>query len=296
MNVLLTGSNGFLGSLLYKELKKIYYVERLSRKNSDINVDLSLSIPVFSKNYDLVIHSAGKAHYIPKNISESCEFFNTNVTGTENLLNALVKNKLPKYFVFISSVSVYGQSEGALINEKFPLMATDPYGKSKIEAENIITEWCREYNVVCTILRLPLIVDINAPGNLKSMINSIRSGYYFNVAGGFAKKSMILPFDIAKYIPIACKIGGIYNLTDSYNPSFKELSQLIATKFQKKYVFNLPYWVALILANFGDLVGDRFPINTLKLKKICATLTFDDTLAKQTFDWNPTPVLKGLKF
>ena len=295
MQILLTGSNGFLGTILYNDLKKSHSVYSLSRKNSDFNVDLSSTVPLFAKNFDLVIHAAGKAHFVPKNLSESKIFFETNVKGTENLLSALEMSNLPKYFLFISSVSVYGLCEGTMIDENCPLKASDPYGKSKIEAENLVLEWCNKHNIICTIFRLPLIADINAPGNLGSMVKAINRGFYFNIAGGFAKKSMVLPSDISKYIPIATKAGGIYNLTDSFNPSFKELSSIIASKFNKKYVLNIPFWFAKVLACFGDVLGEKFPINSLKLNKICATLTFDDSLAKYTFGWNPTPVLIGLK-
>lgn len=294
MDILLTGSNGFLGAILYKRLKNHFSIYRLSRNNADFNIDLSLKVPLFSKKFDLVIHAAGKAHFIPKTILDSTIFFDNNVRGTENLLKALENGNLPQYFIFISSVSVYGLTEGTMIDENSPLKATDPYGKSKIEAEKLILDWCKKHNVVCSILRLPLIADINAPGNLSAMIDAISGGYYFNIAGGFAKKSMVLPTDISKYIPLVAKVGGIYNLTDGYNPSFLELSSLIASKVGKKKVFNIPYWLAKAIAYCGDIIGEKFPINSLKLTKICTSLTFDDTLAKKTFGWNPTPVLKEL--
>ena len=39
--------------------------------------------------------------------------------------------------------------EGKNINENFPLLANDPYGKSKIEAEKLVSEWCNKQNVIC---------------------------------------------------------------------------------------------------------------------------------------------------
>jgi nucleoside-diphosphate-sugar epimerase len=290
---LLTGSNGFLGKYLINNLPAII-IKTLNRSTSDYEVDLSINIPYFTDNFDTVIHNAGKAHFVPKTDLEKHLFHDVNVLGTQNLLKGLTNN-LPKQFVFISSVSVYGLIEGESISESTPLLATDPYGKSKIEAESIVRTWCEEHNIICTILRLPLIVGENPPGNLGAMIRGIKKGYYFNIAAGNAKKSMVLAFDIAKFILKAAEIGGTYNLTDGIHPTFNELSKNLSQQFGKSFVPNMPLFVANLLAKFGDLLGNTFPINSNKLSKITSTLTFDDSKARNTFGWKPTPVLEGLK-
>ena len=295
MKVLITGSNGFLGNIINQKLKFNCDVNTLGRKNSDFCVDLSSANSInFTKQFDLIIHVAGKAHSIPKTQEEIISFNKVNFIGTKNLLNGLGSN-LPKQFVFISSVSVYGLIAGENISETTPLLANDPYGKSKIEAESIVRTWCEEHNVICTILRLPLIVGENPPGNLGAMIRGIKTGYYFNIAGGNAKKSMVLASDIAKFILKAAEIGGTYNLTDGIHPSFNELSKNLSQQFGRSFVPNMPLFVANLLAKFGDLLGNSFPINSNKLSKITSTLTFDDSKARNTFGWKPTPVLEGFK-
>jgi nucleoside-diphosphate-sugar epimerase len=297
INILLTGSNGFLGSAIKKHFdeKKLNYYT-LGRSNANILCDLKLPIEVSFQNFDLIIHAAGKAHSTPNTIFETKEFFDVNVNGTLNLLNGLESMScLPKKFVFISSVSVYGLIKGLNINEENPLLAIDPYGQSKIEAEIILKKWCEDHNVICTILRLPLILGSNPPGNLRSMINAIKNGYYFNIAGGNAKKSMVLASDIAKYILKAAEVGGTYNLTDGVHPSFNEFSKSISRNLGKSFVPNMPHFIAFVLAKFGDFFGNNFPLNSNKLAKITSTLTFNDTKARIAFGWNPSPVLESFK-
>ena len=207
----------------------------------------------------------------------------------------MIENKLPKKFIYISSVSVYGLNQGENINEDNPLVAEDPYGKSKIEAEANVKKWCDENNVICTILRLPLILGENPPGNLGVMIRGIKRGYYFNIGGGAAKKSMVLASDIAKFIFKAAEVGGIYNLTDGYHPTFNELSRNISHQLGKAFIPNLPLSFVNIVAKLADLFGNWVPINSKKLTKITSTLTFDDSKARNAFGWNPIPVLKGFK-
>lgn len=291
--VLLTGANGFLGKHVLKELN-VKWVTLGRNSQSDIIVDLSKKIPLLPL-VDLVVHSAGKAHSVPKTDLEKQSFFEVNVGGTENLLKGLEKAGLPKKFVFISSVSVYGIMSGNRINEEQPLMAQDSYGKSKILAEKLVQDWCMKNNIICTILRLPLVVGKNPPGNLGAMINGIRKGFYFNIAGGTAKKSMVLADDIGSIILKVAEVGGVYNLTDGYHPSFHEMSLLVSKQLGKDKVNNMPIWIAKIFAFFGDIIGSKFPINSDKLNKLNATLTFDDSKARQAFGWDPQTVLEGFK-
>ncbi len=293
MNILITGANGFLGKTILNVLNTNNIIT-LSRANSTLNFDLSNSIPLIDTHIDLVIHAAGKAHLNPITNDEILNFYTTNVIGTKNLLNGMVANP-PKKFVFISSVSVYGLISGQNIKESTILKARDPYGKSKIEAEDVIIKWCFDHKVKCTILRLPLVVGDNPPGNLGAMIRGIKKRYYFNIGCGNAKKSMVLASDVAKFILKASEIGGIYNLSDGYHPTFNELSKNIARKMGKSYVPNLPKLFAYVLAKFGDHLGDKFPLNSDKFLKITSTLTFDDNKARMAFGWDPFPVLDYFK-
>ena len=294
MKILLTGSSGFLGQVILHRLKNSYEIYTISgKKNVTQEIDLRYPFKI-NNSFDCVIHVAGKAHLVPQTHEDNKAFWDVNVIGTRNLLNAL-EAKPPKYFVFVSSVAVYGLDYGSEIDERCDLIANDPYGKSKIEAEVIVKKWCEENKVICTILRLPLVVGENPPGNLRAMIYGIKKGYYFNISGGTARKSMVLASDVAKFILKAAEVGGIYNLTDGYNPNFNELSYLISKQLGKKFAPNMPLFVAKVLATVGDILGSKFPINSDKLSKITSTLTFDDSKAREAFGWNPTPVLKGFK-
>lgn len=295
MKIILTGSSGFLGQYIFKELRKTHELMTLARNNASILVDLAKEIPKLPP-VDLVIHCAGKAHSVPKTEAEKQAFFEVNLSGTANLLKGLEQaDALPQSLVFISTVAVYGCESGRLIKEEQVLKATDPYGHSKVQAEQLVTEWCQKYKVICSILRLPLLVGENPPGNLGAMIKGIKKGYYFNIAGGQARKSMVLAADVAKVIPIVAEIGGIYNLTDGIHPNFAELSTAIAKQLHQKNSYNMPLWLARIVAGLGDLLGSKAPINNNKLNKITSDLTFDDRKARKLLNWKPMPILDFFK-
>lgn len=296
MKTLLTGRSGFLGKYILNHLntlgQEVYSIGR--GKSNDFIADLTNDFLLIPEDTNTVIHAAGLAHRKKKHKNDFKDFMNVNLEGTKNLLNTLTNFNIEN-FVFISSVAVYGNYKGLDIHENSPLLAKDPYGKSKILAEEIILKWALKKKVKVSILRLPLVVGNNPKGNLMDMINAINKGFYFHIDGGKAKKSMVLAEDVAKIIPIVSEIGGIFNLTDGYHPSFKELSNLISLQLGKPQCKNLPYLFAKLLSIFGDAFGDKFPINSNKLIKIISSLTFNDNKARQLLGWNPTPILNGFK-
>jgi nucleoside-diphosphate-sugar epimerase len=127
------------------------------------------------------------------------------------------------------------------------------------------------------------------------MLKAINKGYYFNIAGGKAKKSMVLAQDVANFISKVAALGGIYNLTDGLHPNFSELSNTISKQIKKKTPLNLPLFIANLMGYGGDIFGDNVPINSSKIRKITSDLTFDDSKARELVGWQPQSVLEYLK-
>ncbi|MBN3518700.1 NAD-dependent epimerase/dehydratase family protein [Algoriphagus lutimaris] len=292
MRVLLTGGSGFLGSYIYKALANNHDVITLGRSGKNtLQADFNKELPALP-NVDWVIHAASPAHFIPKTESEKQSFFDINVSGTEKLLKGLTK--LPKIFVFISTVAVYGLEEGEMIKESASLNADTPYGKSKAEAEILIQNWAKVNGVKAFIFRLPLVVGKNPPGNLSAIAKSIKKKMYFRIGKGLNKKSMVLAEDVANLISqLETKPSGIYHLCDPQPASLSEIDASIAAQFGYK-VKTIPDLPITLAAKIGDLLP-FFPLNTLKVKKLSSTLTFDTKKAINELNWKPNSVLGFLK-
>jgi len=289
---LLTGSTGFLGSIILKFFDK-NEVLTLARHNADIQVDLSKKIPIFNCKFNKVIHSAGLAHLTTK-VNKNQELFDKiNYVGTNNLLLGLKNSFIPDHFIFISSVAVYGISYGHNISENTPLLATDSYGLSKIKTEYLIKKWCIENNVICTILRPPLIIGLNPPGNFKDIIKAIKKRHYFNIQNNFSKRSMVLAEDIALLLKNIPMVNGDFNLSDGYHPSIFDFTNKISKQFHVKRPVVLPLFFFRILAFIGDNIYRNFPFNSKKLDKLTNTLTFDDSKARSCLYWQPKDVLNN---
>lgn len=294
---LLTGASGFLGRSISNQLTaQGFKVTGLGRVSQSLNIDIRKGFN-FDKDFDpdVVVHAAGKAHSVPRTQEEIKDFFDINFEGTKNLCAALEGLMIkPKSFIFISTVAVYGLDSGDKISENHPLKGETAYAKSKILAEEWLTNWAEKNRITLGILRLPLVAGPNPPGNLGTMIKGIYSGHYFSIGKADAQKSVVWQDDIGGIIPVLSKIGGTYNLTDGFHPSFKQLELVISKKLGKTNPKTIPFSVAKILAFAGNFLGSRFPINSDKLKKITSTLTFDDSKASNLLGWKPSLVLDQL--
>lgn len=296
VKLLFTGASGFLGSNLKPLLRNNFEVKTLGLTDEDdYKVNIANSVPDVDIHFDVVLHAAGKAHMVPKSEEEKKLFFDINYQGTVNLCRALEKSGLPKAFVFISTVAVYGLETGENITEEHPLNGDTPYALSKIRAEEFLTDWCTQNNVTLAIIRPSLIAGPNPPGNLGAMIKGIKTGAYLSIAGGKARKSVLMVQDIARLLPALIVKGGIYNVCDDSQPTFRELELLIAKQLGKRPPISIPYWIAKSMALVGDLLGNRAPINSLKLSKITESLTFSNEKAKRELGWEPMSVVENFK-
>lgn len=293
--LLFTGGTGFLGNNIRPILSKNYEVTTVGITPQDmIHSNLAKDVPELPEHYHVVLHACGKAHSVPKTEAEKQVFFDVNYQGTVNLCQGLEKVGVPKSFVFISTLSVYGTSVGEGIDETHPLDGTSPYAKSKIMAEEFLSDWAKKNNVILSILRPSLMVGPNAPGNLGAMVNGIKKGRYFNINHGAARKSLLMVYDIANVLPLLVEKGGVYNICDDTHPSYGELSKIMCEQLGKRPPLSIPMWVAKPLAWVGNIIPG-FPFNTYRLKKLTGTCTYSNEKIKSSLGWHPLSVLDNYK-
>ena len=301
MNILMTGASGFVGSRIYQTLVSEHTLTTIGRTPCSprhIYCDLAEQVPMLpNEQVDLVINAAGKADSVARNAADRADYQRVNVQGTAHLLAALEKQSiLPTSIVHLSTVLVYGCSAGQLLPETTALQAVDPYGVSKIEAEKLLREWAARTGVRLAILRLPLVVAEPLKGNLATMQTAIHKGYYVRIGNALAQRSIVRADDVATVLTRAADVGGTFNLTDGYHPTVRELEDSLARQLgRRKPIPAIPLPLIKVLARVGDginaVVGRRFPLDSIAVRKLTSTLTFSDELARQQLSWNPCPVL-----
>ena len=181
-NILITGGAGYIGrqiiNLIDKKKFNIVVVDNLNttKKNylpKNIKVE---KINILNKkkleklfsiyNFDGVIHLAAKCV-----VSESQKYpdiyYETNIIGTKNIIRYSKKFKV-KHFIFSSSCSIYGNSDG-IVKENNKKKPVSYYGKTKLIGENLIKRSFKNTKIKFVILRYFNVVG----ADLKNKIGEI---------------------------------------------------------------------------------------------------------------------------
>lgn len=197
--ILITGHKGFLGSYLFKILKKnknnlvkgkdidLYSNRRKYRQNF-----IKTNIRELSK-IDTIIHLAGiSTNYDPnQNIYKKLSF-KANYFDTLELAKKAKKNGIKK-FMFASSTSVYGNKNNKIVTEKSSLSPTTSYGKSKKKIEEKLIRMSGP-NFKVIILRMVTLFGISKRMRFDLLVNNLISSYITN-------KKIILTSDGMKIRP-----------------------------------------------------------------------------------------------
>lgn len=147
MKLLLTGANGFTGMHFSKiTTKKVgYEVFPLQANLTDSH---AVKFEVLKIKPDIVLHLAAISFVAH---GDADAIYRVNITGTQNLLQALsALDKPPKAVLLASSANVYGNARMEQIDESVPLLPANDYGVSKMAMEHIARLWMD---------RLPIIIS-----------------------------------------------------------------------------------------------------------------------------------------
>ena len=263
MKILVTGSEGFIGSHLIEALvKKKYNVRALVQYNSfnslgwiDVINDNAKKkietvlgdvrdkefIDSIFKGVDIVINMAALIS-IPYSYKASKSYIDTNVLGLLNLMNSSISANV-KQFIQISTSEVYGSPKNVSINENFPLNAQSPYAASKIAADQLALSFHKSFNLPVTIVR-----PFNTYGPrqstraiIPSIITQAIKKNIIEIGSTYPTRDLLYVEDTVGGIISAIgnkkSIGQVINIGTGYEISVKKLALKIGNILGVKIVF-----------------------------------------------------------
>ena len=291
MNILVTGGAGFIGShiadLFIKNSHNVAIIDNLlngKRKNINqeaqfIQKDILDNLDeIFKKEkFDAVIHSAALID-ANESISKPELYEKVNFEGTINLLEHCKKFNVKK-FIFASSNAVYGNPEYLPCDENHPKNPVNPYGKTKLEAENKIIDCSDNYGIKYIILRYGNVYgprqDPIKGGVIAKFLNRIVANKELIVFGdGNQTRDFLFVEDAALAALLSLKAENkIFNIASGKQTSLNELIEEIKKLFNKK-----------------------IRIKHEKALKEIKNTYLDVSLAKKQFHWQPkTELEEGIK-
>lgn len=282
MHILITGSQGFIGSYLIRALLDTEYsvcgLDTNSGSGPSGNYRL-IKGNILDKDasrramdgVDCIVHLAAvhRDDGIPAR-----EYFEVNEGGTRTLLECASDMGIDK-FVFFSSAAVYGQP-GKATEDNSPQPAT-PYGASKLEAEAAVKSWILDDpQRTAIIIRPAAIFGPKNYANIYRLISKVADGKFRWVGGGDNIKSVAYVENLvaaALFLIDRMKPGlETYNYSDEPQLTLKHLVNLISEKARAPTSrFHIPFSVAFLAGGMLDFLGrllrHDFDINTARLRK-----------------------------
>ena len=253
MKCLVTGGAGFIGSNLVEKLIRLGHqvvvldnlstgrlsnLNKVKSKIEFVEVDITnrkKSIDDYFNDIDWVFHLAGLADIVPS-IKNPDSYFQVNVKGTLNILEASKKAKIKK-LIYAASASCYGIPDDYPTDEKSKIDPQYPYALTKLLGEQLVLHWAKVYHMPNVSLRF-----FNAYGP-----NSRTTGAYGAVFGVFlaqklAKKPLTIVGDgkqtrdfihIFDLVDIVVRVaengelGEIYNVGSGQETSISTVADII---------------------------------------------------------------------
>ncbi|SEG57113.1 UDP-glucose 4-epimerase family protein [Marinobacterium lutimaris] len=311
LHVLVTGASGFLGQALLQQLVghsefQVQAVQRSAQRNDAVPLHIVPvhivgdfgAAPDFSGTLcgqQVVIHTAARAQIMNDQLADPlAEYRRVNVDGTLNLARQAAWAGV-KRFIFISSIKVNGEQTSQVkpfTAEDLP-SPQDPYGQSKLEAEQGLQQLAAETGMELVIIRPPLVYGPGVKGNFASLIRLVRKGRPLPLGAIHNQRSLVALDNLVDLI-ITCidhpaAANQIFLAGDGEDLSTTDLLRRLSRAMSRQlWILPVP---AFLLRLGAALLGKQAMAD-----RLLGSLRVDISKARELLGWEPPiTVEEGLR-
>lgn len=299
MKVLITGARGFIGSALCRAMSDQFPLIALDMagqpvgktsacwERADITDTLRMEQIFAHHSPDVVIHCAGIAHQKAGKI-DAAKYMEVNAAASERLARAAAGANHNVYFVFLSSVSVYGeQGLPVPVNEECRFSPSSDYAASKAKAERRLGELL-ERGVLgrLSILRLAPVYDRDWSLNLDRRVLAPARIAFLRFGSGSQRMTALARPNLVEFIEFLLgkkaedRCMDVYNVCDRNPYDFNMISRILRSsgRYGWRPAVHIPLPVVWALTRLAGLVlAERRLWLHACYDKVAGDLIFDPT-------------------
>lgn len=291
MNILITGSNGFVGSkLMFLLEERGHYVLGIDRAidtpnpkhTSTIIGDLNdpETLKKVEGDFELIVHcAAAKTDF---GVSKA-EYYKDNLEATERLMEYAISQGIRKV-IYFSTVSVYGHQDDSM-DETATFESNTVYGDSKLAGERALEKWLElDEENKAIVLRPSVIYGPNNYANMYNLLDTMYRRSFLMIGKGDHVKSMVALTNIADMTLFVINRGfneklEAFNCIDKPYLTVTELMKYISEEEGFKIPkIKIPMWLAYLLATpfelLSKITSKDLKVNWNRLKKFSTSTDY----------------------
>ncbi|HBI15688.1 MAG TPA: hypothetical protein DDY20_09280 [Desulfobulbaceae bacterium] len=294
MKVLVTGANGFLGThlcayLAARDIPCRRAVRRPDQSGGDTaavgDIDGATDWAPALSGITVVVHLAARVHVLREEAHDPLAVFRrVNVEGTAKLARQAAEAGVRR-FIFMSSIKVNGEETFArLFGPDDQPAPADPYGISKLEAEEVLRQVARNTGIEAVILRPPLVYGRGVGGNFTRLVRLVRQGWYLPLGSVRNRRSLVGVENLCSLVFLCLGHPAAANrvllVSDGRDVSTPELIRGIAQACAvAPRLLPCPPFLLRLLAR---LCGRE-----KEIRRLTGSLQIDDSRTRSLLDWQP---------
>ncbi len=305
--ILVTGATGFVGAALVARLAREGFETRACVRRDVANTPAGVHAVRVSDltsdtnwrdalvGVEVVVHAAARVHVMADTASDPlAEFRRINVEGTVNLARQAAAAGVRR-FVFVSSIKVNGEATklGMPYSAEDAPAPTDPYGVSKMEAEQALRALAQQTGMALVIIRPPLVYGPGVKANFQAMMRWLARGVPLPL-GAIDNRRSLVSLDNLVDLIVAClghpaAVNQTFLVSDGEDLSTTQLLRRMAQALGRPArLIPMPSaWLRLGAALLGK---------PAVAQRLCGSLQVDISKTRQLLGWNPPlSVDEGLK-
>jgi nucleoside-diphosphate-sugar epimerase len=234
---------------------------------------------------DAVAHLAARVHVMRETAPDPlAEFRRVNVEGTCRLAGMAAETGVRR-MLLVSSVKVNGEGAGRPYTEADPPQPGDPYGVSKWEAEQALTEIGSRSGMQWSVLRPPLVYGPGVGGNFLALLATVARGLPLPVGAIHNRRSLVYVGNLVDAIRVCLlhprAANELFLVSDGEDLSSPDLVRRLADAMSRQArIVSVPLWMLRVA---GILTGRQAAVG-----RLMGSLSVDITRLRGALGWGPS--------